>query len=270
MVRTGGAMKPAKRIVWAAGALVALGLVAGALAARPVVAAREDPAHWGKKQKAKTKQAAAEGVLVEDQGTLEIKVDGQPAGSEEFEIRESGGAWTARGSAEIAGENGTKAKVTGKLTLAPDGSPIRYEWTSTSPRKAAAAVEFNGMEAKMELKLEGATSPYAQEFHFQAPPVVILDNNMYHQYEILARLYDWEHKEPRTYSVLVPQELTPGSVTAQYGGEQVMDGQKMDLLRVRSADLEVDLYCDPAQQERVMRLEVPAAKAVITRQAGKK
>jgi len=255
-------MKPWKKAAWVAAILVALSLAAGATGARA--------AHRGK-QKGKDKKAGEAGVLVEDQGTLQIQVDGQPAGSEEFEIRDSGGgAWTARGSTEVTGDNGTKAKVTGKLTLAQDGSPVRYEWSATSPRKAAAAVEFNGTEAKMELKVEGASTPYAQEFHFQAPPVVILDNNMYHQYEILARLYDWEHKDPKTFSVLVPQELTPGSVTAEYGGGQVMDGRKMDVLRVRSSDLEIDLYCDPAQQERVMRIEVPASKAVITRQTGKK
>ncbi|HUJ41322.1 MAG TPA: hypothetical protein VLW54_12315 [Candidatus Acidoferrales bacterium] len=262
-------MKREKTMAWMAAGLAALGLSAAVATAWPAGAAGAASPHWGK-QKGKNKNAAQEGVLVEDQGTLQIQVDGQPAGSEEFEIRESGGEWTARGSTEVTGENGAKSKVTGKLTLAPDGSPIRYEWTATSPRKAAAAVEFKGTEAKMELKLEGASSPYAQEFHFQAPPVIILDNNMYHQYEILARLYDWEHKEPKTYSVLVPQELTPGSVTAEYGGEQVMDGRKMDVLRVRSSDLEIDLYCDPGQQERMMRLEVPASKAVVVRQSGKK
>jgi len=265
MVRTGGTMKQAKTAMRAAG-IAALALIAAAATAVPAGAA---PSYRGK-QKGKNAKAAAEGALVEDQGTFEIQVDGQPAGTEEFEISESGGAWTARGTTEVADANGTKSKVTGKLILAPDGSPVRYEWSATGPRKAAAAVQFTGMEAKMELKLEGASTPYAQEFHFQSPPVVILDNNMYHQYEILARLYDWEHKEPKTFSVLVPQELTPGSVTAEYGGAQVMDGRKMDVLRVRSSDLEIDLYCDPAQQERVMRLEVPAAKAVIIRQTGKK
>ncbi len=262
-------MKIASRNAWTAAALAVA--LAGALTAAmiwPGSAGAAEPTHSGK-QKGKNKKGTEGSLLVEDRGTLRIQVDGQPAGSEEFEIRESGGAWTARGTADVAGENGEKAKVTGKLTLTPDGAPVRYEWSATGPRKASAAVEFNGTVAKMELKVEGA-SPYSQEFRFEAPPVVILDNNMYHQYEILARLYDWEHKDPKTYSVLIPQDLTPGSVTVEYGGEQVMDGQRMDVLRVRSTDLEIDLFCDPAQQERLMRLEVPAAKAVIVRQTGKK
>ncbi len=220
-------------------------------------------------QKGKNKKPTATGVLVEDRGTLQIQVDGQPAGSEEFEIHESGGEWTARGTAEVPGENGGTARVTGKMTLAADGAPLRYEWTATAPKKAAAVIEFQGTSAKMELKLEGA-APYMQEFQFNAPPVVILDNNMYHQYAILARLYDWEHKEAKTYAVLIPQDLTPGTVTAEYGGQQVVEGQRLDMLRVHTTDLEIDVFCDPAQQERLVRLEVPSAKAIILRQGGKK
>jgi hypothetical protein len=212
------------------------------------------------------KPSTAPSVFVEDRGTLQIQVNGQPAGTEEFEIRSSGGEWTARGATEVPAENGSTAKVTGKLQLAPDGAPLRYEWTATSPRKAAATIVFEGTQAKMELRLEGA-SPYTQEFNFQSPPVVILDNNMYHQYAVLARIYDWEHKEPKTYSVLIPQDLTPGSVSVDYGGQQVMNGQKVDVLRVHTTDLEIEVYCENG---RMVRLEVPSAKAVVVRQGAKK
>ena len=270
MVRTGGAMRETKWKGWAARAL-AVALAGGmATLAAPFpggVGAAARTAQGG--QKGKNKKPAEASVLVEDRGTLEIQVDGQAAGSEEFEIHEIGGEWTARGTAEVAAENGGTAKVTGKLTLTPDGAPLRYEWSATAPKRATAAIVFEGTLAKMELKLEGA-APYTQEFRFDAPPVVILDNNTYHQYAILARLYDWEHKETKTYAVLIPQDLTPGSVTAEYGGQQVVDGRKLDVLRVRTADLEIELFCDPGQQERLMRLEVPSAKAVIVRQSGKK
>jgi hypothetical protein len=261
-------MSDAKRRVWIAAAAAIALAGAGAMAAAPAGVRAAAEAAQGA-QKAKNKKPADTGVLVEDHGTLQIQLGGQPAGSEEFEIHESGGEWTARGTSEVAGENAASTKVTGKLTLTPDGAPLHYEWSANAPRKAGAVIDFEGTVAKMELKMEGA-QPYTQEFRFDAPPVVILDNNMYHQYSILARLYDWEHKEPKTYAVLIPQDLTPGSVTVEFGGQQVVDGQKLDELRVRSPDLEIDLYCDPAQQERLVRLEVPAAKAVIVRQGPKK
>lgn len=221
-------------------------------------------------QKSKDKKPPAEAALLSaDQGTFQILVDGQAAGTEEFEIKSSGGEWTARGTAEVAAEGGAKSRVTGKLQLTPDGAPRRYEWTTSAPRKAAAAVVFNGGVATMELRLEGA-SPYSQDFDFKTPAVVVLDNNMYHHFIILAQLYDWDHKEPKTFPVLIPQDMTPGSVTVEYGGEQVMDGQKVDVLRVRSQDLELELYCEPSPQHRLLKLAVPSAKAEVVRQAAKK
>jgi hypothetical protein len=261
-------MKNARRTGWA-GAALALVCAAGVMLPA-AVGAGTAPRESSAAQKGKNKKGTEEtGVLVEDRGTLKIQLDGQPAGSEEFEIKESGGEWTARGTAEVVDEKGGSAKVTGKMTLAPDGALLRYEWTASSPRKEAGTVVFEGTVAKMERKLEGA-APFSQEFHFNAPPVVILDNNLLHHYEILARLYDWEHKEPKTYSVLIPQEGTPGTITAEYAGQQVVDERKLDVLRVRTTDLEIDLYCDPGRGERLVRLEVPSAKAVIFRQADKK
>jgi hypothetical protein len=247
---------------FAAAALALAGAMAAAVS--PGAGATKTPTGGAQKAKEK-KQGAAPSVFVEDRGTLQIQVDGHPAGTEEFEIHSSAGEWTARGSAEVAGENGGRAKVTGKLELTPDGAPLRYEWTASSPRKAAATIEFAGTVAKMELRIEGA-SPYSQDFTFPSPPVIILDNNMYHHYAVLARIYDWEHKESKTYNVLIPQDLTPGTVSVEYGGQQVVDGKKLDVLRVRSTDLEIEVYCE---NSRMMRLEVPSAKAVVTRQPGK-
>jgi hypothetical protein len=225
-------------------------------------------AHGAQKSKEKNSEPAS--LLAPDQGTFAILVDGQAAGTEEFEIRPSGGGeWTARGSAEVAGEGGVKSKVTGKLQLSSDGAPRRYEWTTSSPRKAAATIMFEAGVAHAQLRIEGA-SPYSQDFDFKTPAVVILDNNMYHQYAILAQIYDWEHKEAKSYPVLIPQDMTPGSISVEYGGEQVLDGQKVELMRVHTQDLEVDLYCDSSPQHRLLKLDVPAAKAQVVRQAAKK
>ncbi|HUK53309.1 MAG TPA: hypothetical protein VL099_08475 [Candidatus Binatia bacterium] len=235
-----------------------------------VCAARTGASGAPAAQKSKDKKPeAAAALLSADQGIFDILVDGKPAGTEEFDIRPNGGEWTARGSAEVAGENGARSKVTGKLQLTADGAPRRYEWSTSAPRKAVATVVFEGGVGTMELHVEGA-APYSQEFDFKTTAVVILDNNMYHQYAILAQLYDWEHKDSKTFPVLIPQDMTPGSVNVEYGGEQVLNGKKADVLRVHTQDLEVDLYCDDTPQHRLLRLAVPAAKAEVVRQQDKK
>ena len=222
------------------------------------------PAGVQKSNEKKPEPAAA--LLTADQGTFQILVNGQPAGSEVFEIRPSGGGeWSARGTAELSGEGGAKNRVTGKMQLTGDGAPRKYEWSTSAPRSAAATVVFENGTAKMELRMEGAR-PYSQDFDFKTPAVVILDNNMYHHYALLAQLFDWEHKETKTFTVLIPQEMTPGTVDVEYGGQQVLNGEKVDVLRVHSADLALELDCESTPQHRLLKISVPSAKAEIVRQ----
>jgi hypothetical protein len=109
--------------------------------------------------------------------------------------------------------------------------------------------------------MDGAR-PYTQQFTFNSPNVVILDDNMYHQYQILANLYDMDKKGAQTFAVLVPQELTPGNVTVEWLGKQDVDNKKMEALRVKTEDNEIDLYLDGS---RLMRLVAPAANAEVIR-----
>jgi len=200
-------------------------------------------------------------VLASDKGKFRILVGGQQAGREEFEINPSGEKWVARGNSEIQTPQGA-ARVIGTLELRPDGTPIRYEWSMQGAKKASSTIAFNGMTASVDLRLEGAR-PFTQQFTFNSAPVVILDNNLYHQYAILARLYDWDKKGAQTFSVLVPQEMTPGSVTVESLGKQESGGAKLDELRVKTEDLEIDLFLDGP---RLMRIVSPSTNAEIIRE----
>ena len=100
--------------------------------------------------------------------------------------------------------------VTGTLELRADGTPVRYEWSTQGTKKASASITFSGSTATIDLRVEGAR-PFTQQFTFNSPQIAILDNNLYHQYAVLARLYDWNKKGVQTFSVLVPQEMTPGA-----------------------------------------------------------
>jgi len=114
----------------------------------------------------------------------------------------------------------------------------------------------------MEVHLEGAR-PYNQTFTFNASPIVVLDNNLYHQYAILARLYDREKKGVQTFSVLVPQELTPGTITVDSLSTQDVNGKKLEELTVKTEDLEVHLYFDNG---RLVRIAAPSNNAEIIRE----
>jgi hypothetical protein len=199
--------------------------------------------------------------LAADKGTFKILVSGQQIGKEEFTIAPNGSDWTARGSTELQSPKGN-THVTGSLVVHADGMPVRYEWSTQGAKKASATIGFTGLTATVELHLEGA-KPFTQQFTFAVPLVVVLDDNLYYQYTFLARLYDWDKKGEQSFAVLVPQEMTPGNVTVDSMGEQVVNGQKVQELRVRTEDNEIDLFLDGP---KLVRLVAPAANAEIIRE----
>jgi hypothetical protein len=205
---------------------------------------------------------AAPLAFAPDKGKFKIFVNGQQAGTEEFSLSANGGNWTAHGNAEIQTAQGT-AHVTGNLELRPDGAPVRYEWNMQGAKKAASTIVFNGTTANVELRMEGAR-PYTQQFTFNSDRVVVLDNNMYDQYAILAQLYDWDKKGAQTFSVIVPQEMTPGSVTVESLGKQdTGSGAKLEQLRVKTEDIEINLFLEG---QRLVRIVSPSANAEIVRE----
>jgi hypothetical protein len=205
--------------------------------------------------------AASDSGFVADKGKFRIMVNGQQVGKEEFEIGPSGSDWVAHGTSEIQAPKGS-SHVTGTLNLRPDGTPARYEWSTDGPKKASSVIAFNGVVASIELRVEGAR-PYTQQFTFSSPRIVVLDNNLYHQYAILFRLYDWDKKGVQSFSVLVPQEITPGSITVESVGKQDVGGASLEELRVKTEDNEIDAFFDGP---KLMRLLAPSANAEIIRE----
>jgi hypothetical protein len=200
-------------------------------------------------------------LFTPEKGKFRILVNGQQVGKEDFEISRSGENWIARGTTDIK-SGASEMQVSGTLELHADGTPARYHWSTEGAKKASSTISFDGPTATIELHLEGA-KPYTQQFTFKSPQIAILDNNLYDHYAVLARLYDWNKKGTQTFSVLVPQELTPGTVTVESLGSQDVDGKKLEELRVNTEDLEVDLYLDGP---RLVRLVAPSNNAEIVRE----
>lgn len=213
---------------------------------------------------AQKKNSAAPGasVFAQDKGKLTIKLEGQTVGHEEFEITPAAGGWLAKGIADIKPSQSVASKVSGALTLLPDGAPVSYEWTSQAEKTNSANILFANGIAKMTLQMQGA-HPFDQTFTFGTPIIAVLDNNLYHQYAVLARVYDWSKRGPQTFPVFIPQELMPGTITAESTGSATLDGKSYEGFRVNTTDLEVDLYLD--SNHRMMRLEVPTAKVSVIR-----
>lgn len=203
------------------------------------------------------------GVFRAEKGKFRDMVDGKQVGSEQYEISSDGGEWVARGEAEVKSAKGPSTHITSLLRLTPDGSPIHYEWTTTTgDRKATSSIDFSNGTASIQLVVNGG-KPFTQQFLFKTPIVIILDDNMYHQYAILARIYDWNKKGQQTFPVLIPQEMTPGTIVVQAEDPEDVDGKSMQRLRVHTTDLDLTLYLD---KDRLYRITVPSSDAEIDRE----
>jgi len=209
------------------------------------------------------KEKAAPGVLLQDKGKFSIKLAGQTVGHEEFDIAPAEGGWLAKGTSDIKPPQGAPSKVTGSLTLQADGSPISYEWTAQSDKTNGAHILFANGIARITLEMQGAR-PFQQDLSFNNPLIVVLDNNLYYQYGVLARIYDWSKAGEQTFPVLIPQDLTPGTVKVLATGSASADGKTYEGLKVSSSDLEIQLLLD--NNHRLIRLEVPEAKVSVIRE----
>jgi len=232
------------RSVFGKAILCALVFAAGILAARPLLSQKK-PANG----------------ISEDKGKFDITLQGQTVGTEDFSITRDGDQWVARGTTEFKGEKGTN-RVIGELRLNASGAPLHYVWSTQGDKKASSTTEFDGLTAKVFLDV-GRKDPYEQDFKF-ASPVVVLDNNLYDQYEILAEVYDWTAGGPQNFALLTPQEQSPGMITAESQGPAMLDGVRYDKLAVHTPGLEITLYLGSAH--RLIRLSVPSSKAEVRRQ----
>jgi len=209
------------------------------------------------------KEKAAPGVFVQDKGKFTIRLAGQAVGHEEFDISPAEGGWLAKGTSDIKPPTGAPSKVTGSLTLQADGSPISYEWTAQSDKTNGAHILFANGIARITLEMQGAR-PFQQDLSFNTPLIAVLDNNLYYQYAVLARIYDWSKGGEQTFPVLIPQDLTPGTVRVASTGSASADGKTYEGLKVSSSDLEIQLLLD--NNHRLIRLEVPEARVSVIRE----
>ncbi|HET6142934.1 MAG TPA: hypothetical protein VFE02_05460 [Candidatus Acidoferrales bacterium] len=207
--------------------------------------------------------ANAPSVFTADKGRFRITINGQPVGTEEFEIAATGNTWLEHSSMTAHAPGNADIKSTGQLKLSADGSPVRYDWAAEALKKATGSVDFENGTAKCSADL-GKPTPLRKDFKFTSSVIAVLDNNLYYQFAILARLYDWKTGGKQTFPVLIPQDMVPGSISVESLGQEQAGNGHYEALRVSSPDLEIMLYLDG--NHRMMRLVVPSSNVMIERE----
>jgi hypothetical protein len=199
---------------------------------------------------------------VADKGTFLILLEGAEVGTEQFETERSGDAWIIRSETVIRIPDQPEARSNGELRITSDGTPLSYKWSAQAEKKTSGAVAFESGTAKTSIDF-GGKEPHEADFMFPSPRVAVLDNNLHYQFAILALLYNWNTKGQQTIPVLIPQDVTPGSVSVDSVGARTVGGAELEALRVNTPDAEIVAYFDG--RRRLMRVEVPAANVTIVR-----
>lgn len=198
-----------------------------------------------------------------DKGKFRILQQGNEVGTEEFDLQPSGNAWVMNDQTVIHVSGSSETRTSGQLRISADGTPQHYAWNSQGDKKASGTVDFDNGTAKTSINISGAKGPAQQDFKFSSPRLVVLDNNLYEQYAVLGGMYDWNAKGTQSFPVLIPQDATPGSIDVESLGTKNVEGASLQVLRVHSADLEIQLFFDA--KLRLVRLEVPMAQVVVVR-----
>ncbi len=196
-------------------------------------------------------------------GQLRILVNGQAIGRERYHITRTATEIQARGEVELDLE-GQAMRQTSTLLLGADLHPRSYEWKTETPKTAWVRIEFAGAVATVRYLPPGAKEDQ-QVFTFDTPRVALLDNNFFHQYLLLAELYDYQAGGAQTVKVFVPQAVQPGEVRLELRGVETLEveglPQPVRQLAITTEDNEILFWV--TESGRFVRLRAPQSNVDV-------
>lgn len=203
-------------------------------------------------------------VGANDSGTFEVQVGGRPAGSEAFEIRQSGGGTRAEvvatGRVNLVLPTGSVELATRLQTSGFEAQPVSYEVTvgGTSPRKIVGSIGSGRFSARI------ATPSGEQMREYVASSgATVLDDGVAHHYYFLAR-----RMRNGRVPVIIPRENRQVMATVRDAGQEnvTIGGTVVPLyhLEVQPDDGELrHVWLDDLG--RVIRVEIPSRGYVAVR-----
>lgn len=197
------------------------------------------------------------------EGRLRILLNGQPVGSERYQIVRTATEIQARSEVELkVGDQGLRQ--TTKLLLSADLAPRSYEWRIEKPKESWIRMEFEGTAGTITYPREDGKSEQ-QVYEFGTTRVALVDNNVFHHFLLLAELYDFAAGGPQKIKVFIPQAVQPGEVTVELQGVETLptggDSQPVRQLSITTEDNQVLLWVTEAGA--FVRLRVPLANVEV-------
>lgn len=147
---------------------------------------------------------------VDDEGIFEVSLAGRAVGSETFKIHTAAGKIEAEAEIQLRVEQHGKTvdvRSSSHMILDPQLRPLTYTWSQQGARSSGLEADFRAKLTRVRyLTVSGA----ADDRGFELPPdVVILDDNVFHHYQLIAARYEAMGSGKQTFHVFVPQEALP-------------------------------------------------------------
>ncbi|MDP9269192.1 MAG: hypothetical protein M3P27_12825 [Acidobacteriota bacterium] len=211
-----------------------------------------------------------------DAGTFSILVDGKRVGVETFKIQDLGATNATSSQIKITGGS-NKAEQSSVLTMNSAGELVRYVWKELSPGKAETTVEVTEKAVMQHITMANVKKPVDIPYMTSASTMVLDDNVFAHRQLLVWRFLrsscgQKDGKQsctPGKLGVLVPAQHVVAVVSVDFAGSEKLQykGAERDVahLKLTSDDLEWNIWVDPADSYKILRITIPANKTEVLR-----
>jgi len=211
----------------------------------------------------------APGSSLNDQGVFRLFLAGRRIGSEKFAIQSTADQTSAQAETEFQIDKEGKPvliKTTSGLILNSQLVPLTYSWNMKSPQASSLEADFRTKPAKLRYR---TVTGEADERDFALlPDIVLIDNNVFHHFELLAERYRMTPGGKQVFRAFVPQDALPGELSVEGKGRETVKlrGQAEELQHlVVTTDLaQIDLWLD--DQRHLQRVLIGAAQLEAVRE----
>jgi hypothetical protein len=170
-----------------------------------------------------------------------------------------------------------KAEQSSVLTMNSAGELVRYSWKELSPGKATTTVEVTEKAVMQHIVMPTEKKPVDIPYMTPASTMVLDDNVFAHRQLLVWRFLrsscgKTDGKQscaPLKLGVLVPAQHVVAVVGVDYVGSEKLQykgaERAVDHLKLTSDDLEWNIWVDPADSYKILRINIPVNKTEVLR-----
>jgi len=210
---------------------------------------------------------SAEQKASREEGQFSILVSGKEIGREKFSIQSSGDSVSSNSTSNFRDPgNRRDVKMETELTMDERLVPRSYQLrTDIGGQKVSLQGTYTSGEAAYQYLTGGI--PGKSRF-LVGDRYSMLDNNVFHHFIIIARLFNFESKEKsQSFEVVIPQEMEKGVLkVSDMGVEKIsIRGKDRELhhLMADSGTVKIDLWVD--DQRILYKVALPAKRIEVIR-----